>query len=89
MAYTFFKTLERDGDSIGGEKFTIGSNGGPLLSNAAAYLECTLVDTIEKGDHSIFVGEVVDAGINVQIEGRADSDTLVLGDLGEKVYYGG
>ena len=89
MAYMFFKTLEREGDSIGGEKFTIGSYGGPLLTNAAAYLECKLVDTIERGDHSIFVGEVVDAGMNTQFKGRADADTLVLSDLGEKVYYGG
>ena len=89
LAYTFFKTLERDGDTIGGQKFTISKSGTPILENTIASLECSLVDTLEKGDHSIFLGEVVDASINCEISGRADDETLVLGDLGEKVFYGG
>lgn len=48
-----------------------------------------MVDTIEKGDHSIFVGEFVDAGLNGEFEGRADDVTLKLGDLGDNVFYGG
>ena len=44
---------------------------------------------MEKGDHSLFVGEVVDAGVTKQPEGRADDATLWLKDLGEKVFYGG
>ena len=55
LAFGFFKALERDGDSIGGEKFSIGNSGSPILANAAAFLECTLVETLEQGDHSIFV----------------------------------
>ena len=54
-----------------------------------AYVECSLVETLEKGDHSIFVGEVVDAGIVQAPEGRPDEVTLTLGDLGEKIFYGG
>ena len=91
LAYTFFKTLERDADanSIGGEAFSIGKSGAPIFANAAAYLECSLVDSIERGDHSVFVGEVIEAGVNREISGRADDETLALGDLGEKVFYGG
>ena len=89
LAYTFFKTLEREGNSIGGETFSIGKSGAPIFDNAAAYLECSLVDPIEHGDHSIFLGKVIEAGINREISGRADEETLVLGDLGEKVFYGG
>ena len=48
-----------------------------------------VVDTVEKGDHSLFVGEVVNAGVTQQPEGRADDATLWLKDLGEKVFYGG
>ena len=58
QAFTFFKPLEREGNTIGGEPFRKGSLGAPILEKAPAYVECQLVDTIEKGDHSIFVGEV-------------------------------
>lgn len=36
-------------------------NGSPVLSDALAFVECKLVDTFEAGDHTLFVGEVVDA----------------------------
>jgi flavin reductase (DIM6/NTAB) family NADH-FMN oxidoreductase RutF len=89
QAFTFFKPLEREGNSIGGEPFHIGNLGAPILENAPAFVECRLVDTIEKGDHSIFVGEVQDAGVKAQPAGRPDDATLTLKDLGDKVFYGG
>ncbi len=89
LAFAFFKSLEREGDSIGGEAFRVGKSGAPLLENAAAFIECSLIDKLEHGDHSIFLGEVVDAGVNRAIEGRADSETLTLADLGDSTFYGG
>ena len=88
-AYTFFKPLERDGNTIGGQPFRSGSLGAPILENAPAFVECSLVETIEKCDHSIFIGEVKDAGVSVELSGRPDDATLTLKDLGEKVFYGG
>src|ERR1044072_8409024 len=49
----------------------------------------TFFKTLEMGDHSIFVGEVKDAGVAVQPSGRPDDATLAMRDLGEKVFYGG
>jgi len=89
QAFTFFKPLEREGNSIGGEPFRKGSLGAPILEKAPAFVECQLVDTIEKGDHSIFVGEVKDAGVGVQPSGRPDDVILAMRDLGDKVFYGG
>jgi flavin reductase (DIM6/NTAB) family NADH-FMN oxidoreductase RutF len=89
LAFTFFKPAEKKGDTISGEPFRAGSTGAPILTNAPAFVECTLEDTIEKGDHSIFVGRVVDAGVARQPEGRADDATLWLKDLGDKMFYGG
>jgi flavin reductase (DIM6/NTAB) family NADH-FMN oxidoreductase RutF len=89
LAFTFFKTLEREGNKIGGQPFRKGSLGAPVLENTPAFVECKLVDTIEKGDHSIFVGEVQDAGVKTQPSGRADDVTLTLKDLGDKMFYGG
>ena len=89
QAFTFFKPLERDGNSIGGEPFRKGSLGAPILEKAPAFVECSLVNTVEMGDHSIFVGEVKDAGVNAQPEGRPDDAILAMRDLGDKVFYGG
>jgi flavin reductase (DIM6/NTAB) family NADH-FMN oxidoreductase RutF len=88
-AFAFFKPVTHDGDRINGEAFRAGSSGAPILAAVPAFVECTLVDTLEKGDHSIFVGEVVDAGVNATIDGRPDDATLWLKDLGEKTFYGG
>lgn len=89
LAFSFFKPVEREGDSIAGEPFTSGNTGAPIFSNALAFLECRLTDTIERGDHSLFVGEVVNAGTSNEVVGRPDDATLTLRDLGEKTFYGG
>lgn len=39
------------------------STGVPVLSEALAYLSCRLVDTLEGGDHAIFLGEVTELGM--------------------------
>lgn len=89
VAFTFFKPAQKDGDKISGESYKPGSTGSPLLDSTPAYVECKLVETVEKGDHSVFIGEVVDAGVRQAPEGRADDATLVLKDCGEKTFYGG
>jgi len=89
QAFSFFKPVTREGERIGGHAFRTGSTGSPVLVGAPASLECSLVSTVEEGDHSLFVGKVVDAGVPDPITGRPDAITLVLGDLGEKTFYGG
>ena len=89
LAYTFFKPAEKKDQTISGEPYRAGSTGSPILTNTPAYIECTLETTVEMGDHSIFVGKVVDAGVAKAPEGRADDATLWLKDLGDKVFYGG
>jgi flavin reductase (DIM6/NTAB) family NADH-FMN oxidoreductase RutF len=89
LAFAFFKPAEREGNTIAGEAFSSGKSGAPILGSAAAFLDCSLTDTVERGDHSIFVGEVIDVGVNETISGRPDDVTLALRDLGEKTFYGG
>ncbi len=89
MAFSFFKPPERDGKRIGGEPFHKGSTGAPILESVPAAIECVLTETVEKGDHSIFVGEVADAVVSQAPEGRPDEGTLRLPDLGDNVFYGG
>ncbi|HEY2995195.1 MAG TPA: flavin reductase family protein [Methylomirabilota bacterium] len=89
LAFTFFKPAERQGDTISGEKFRPGQTGAPILASTPAFIECTLEATVEKGDHSVFVGRVVEVGLSKSPDGRAEDATLWLKELGDKVYYGG
>jgi flavin reductase (DIM6/NTAB) family NADH-FMN oxidoreductase RutF len=89
LAFAFFKPASREGNTVSGQAFHPGTAGAPILESTPAFVECRLVQTVEIGDHSIFVGEVVDAGVAKQPEGRADDATLLLKDLGDNVFYGG
>ena len=89
LAYTFFKPAELKDGKISGEAFKPGTTGAPILASTPAYVECTLESSVDIGDHSVFVGKVVEAGVSKQPEGRADDATLWLKDLGDKVFYGG
>ena len=89
MAFTFFKPADKQGQTISGEPYRAGKTGAPILSSTPAYVECTLETTVEMGDHSIFVGRVVEAGVSKAPDGRADDATLWLKELGDKVFYGG
>ncbi len=87
--FSFFKPTTKEGDTLNGEKYKAGANGCPILESAAAFVECKLVETVEKGDHSVFVAEVIDAAVQGEIEGRPDNAILLMQDLGEKTFYGG
>ena len=90
LAYAFFKPAYVVGNKIGGEVFADGAVvKAPVLDKAPAHVECKVVEAIKKGDHTLFVAEVVEARVKTQPAGRADDAICWLKDLGEKVYYGG
>lgn len=51
----------RTEDKFSGLNLRRGSLGVPLIADALTTLECSVYDQLPGGDHSIFVGEVVDA----------------------------
>lgn len=82
MAFTFFKPQEREGNSIGGESFEVGlETGCALLLNVPAWWECKVVGAVEHGDHTVFVGEVVEAGV------RREDQAIFMRD--HNLFYGG
>lgn len=89
LAFAYFKTPEVTEKTIGGQPFRAGVTSVPILKNAPAYLECNLVDSLNHGDHSVFLGEVINVGQTTKPVGRPDEFTLKMVDLGEKIYYGG
>lgn len=75
--------------------YRTGANGLPILDGAAAWIECRLERTIEAGDHTIYLGRVLDLGCDeadrwpllyyrrryLRIERAAASDLLGKPDL--------
>jgi len=55
------KFASRSDDKFAGVDVTSGELGVPLIANALTTLECALRQTLPGGDHTIYVGEVVDA----------------------------
>ncbi len=88
-AFTFFKALERDGNSIGGQPFKLHGSGAPVMENCPAFVVLQTREIVERGDHHLFLAEVTDAGLNGDLPGRADAHILRMEDLGENVFYGG
>jgi flavin reductase (DIM6/NTAB) family NADH-FMN oxidoreductase RutF len=88
-AFAFFKPAQVDGDTISGEPVRAGETGAPILKSAHACVECKVAEIVERGDHHIVIGEVVNAHVEKAPAGRPDEAILEMKDLGEKVFYGG
>ena len=48
---------------LDGIEFDIGTNGCPILHEALAWVACNVLHTVEAGDSTLVVGEVVDVGM--------------------------
>jgi len=58
--------------------------GSPFVASAIAYVDCSVRETLECGSHTLFVGEVVDAGLAGAPEG---AEVLRMEDT--RMSYGG
>ncbi|MEW6153418.1 MAG: flavin reductase family protein [Actinomycetota bacterium] len=81
----FTKPVEVDLEArtLNGFAFHDGLSGAPVLDQAVAWVDCTLWQTVEVGGHTLFIGEVVDAGF-----AKAE-DTPVLRMEDTRMNYGG
>ncbi len=60
----FFQSTEVEGDLVNGHRFERGvATGAPLLDEVPYWFECKVTDTVARGDHTVFVAEVVGAGV--------------------------
>jgi flavin reductase (DIM6/NTAB) family NADH-FMN oxidoreductase RutF len=81
LAQTFFKPQSRVGDKFADIEFYLGETGCPIIKDALGYVECKVVATVDQGDHTVFVGEVIAAGVH------RDGNPLILETTGWQ--YGG
>ena len=47
---------------LGGVPHHTRATGAPIIDGSLAYLDCRVVESYTGGDHTVFIGEVVDAG---------------------------
>lgn len=65
LVATFFKPQRRVGNKLADVEFYLGeATGCPIIRDSLGYVECQVVDAVEQGDHTVFVGEVVGAGVH-------------------------
>lgn len=75
--------VDRTAMTLNGFPFHDGASGAPILDQAVAYLDCEVRQAIDFGEHTFFVGEVIDCGF------QADEDTPVLRMEDTRMNYGG
>lgn len=67
----FFRSTTVEGNKLNGHEFEPGpATGAPLITACPWWFEVRVTDTVAKGDHTIYVGEVVEAGVRDGAEGR-------------------
>ena len=81
----FTKPVEVDAEAhtLNGFPFHDGVTGAPVLDQAVAFVECEVRQTVDVGNHTLFVGEVVLAGF------QRDEETSVLRMEDTLMNYGG
>ena len=81
----FTKPVEVDLEArtLNGFPFHDGATGAPILDQAVAYADCEVRSTVDVGSHTLFVGEVVDAGF------QKEEETPVLRMEDTRMNYGG
>ena len=79
----FTKPVEVEGSTLNGFPFHDGVTGAPILDQAPAYLDCEVREAVDVGNHTLFIGEVVDAGF----QAAEDTDVLRMEDT--RMNYGG
>ncbi len=83
MAAAFFRPAEISDGKINGYTFEPGpETGAPLILDAPAWFEARVTDRVKRGDHTVFVAEVISVGVR-----NADARPLALRDTGWS--YGG
>jgi flavin reductase (DIM6/NTAB) family NADH-FMN oxidoreductase RutF len=76
LATSFFKGATEENGKLNGYDFAPGATGSPVLKDPPAWFECRVLDAIRRGDHTIFVAEVVEAGV------RSEEEPLTIRDAG-------
>lgn len=78
----FSKPTKVEANQLNGFPYQEGQTGAPLLIDLPAFLECKVIESHSIGDHTIFVGEVINSGVR-------NESALPLVEWDTQYHYGG
>jgi flavin reductase (DIM6/NTAB) family NADH-FMN oxidoreductase RutF len=78
----FSKPAKVDGDTLNGRPVRVATTGAPVFTEAVAWVDCAVRQSIDLGTHTLFIGEVVDASIR-------DDDARPASTQDTRMKYGG
>jgi flavin reductase (DIM6/NTAB) family NADH-FMN oxidoreductase RutF len=78
----FSKPAEREGNTLNGRDVFTDVTGAPIFREAIAWMDCEVMDSTDYGTHTLFVGEIVGAGLE-----DADQRAAAMSDT--RMKYGG
>ena len=78
LARLFYTPVGAEEQERVGVPFITRKSGAPILREAMAYLDCQLVTSYEAGDHTIYLGQVIDSGV------AREGNPLTTQQLGER-----
>jgi flavin reductase (DIM6/NTAB) family NADH-FMN oxidoreductase RutF len=64
VSRTFASKSMQEHHDLHDTPFDVGANGVPMLKDCIAYIECRTIQKFDGWDHTIFIGEVVDARVH-------------------------
>ena len=83
MTQTFFRPALLEDNKLNGYVFEPGpTTGAPIFLDTPAWFECQITDVVKRGDHTVVVAEVIEAGVR-----NPDATPLALHDTAW--HYGG
>jgi flavin reductase (DIM6/NTAB) family NADH-FMN oxidoreductase RutF len=79
----FTKPVEVDAQTLNGFPYHEAATGAPILDQAVAWVDCRVHSSVDLGSHTLFLGEIIDAGF------QKPEDTPVLRMEDTRMNYGG
>ncbi|HLT95447.1 MAG TPA: flavin reductase family protein [Acidimicrobiia bacterium] len=80
----FSKPARKEGMTLNDRPIREGVTGAPVFDDAIAWFECEVRQSLDLGTHTLFIGEIVAAGVDPE---RADERAAAISDT--RMKYGG
>lgn len=80
----FSKPARKEGMTLNDRPIREGVTGAPVFEDAIAWFECEVRQSLDLGTHTLFIGEIVAAGVDPE---RADERAAAISDT--RMKYGG
>lgn len=75
MVASFFKISEQTESSINNYNFQFSKNRSPILDDIPMVLEVKIMEIVDKGDHPVFICEIINTILREEVDMLAMSDT--------------